>query len=205
MPELTWKVNEIAHIMGGVSMDEGMRLAQYASAVPRNQAIVELGAQGGASTCWLAMGARKGHGASVYAIDLWDARPEHRTSVYTTSAARERFHAQIAYCAAAGHLDADGIHAIQGHSAEVGKQWNGKPVGLLHVDAMHTYEACKADLESWTPYVPVGGVIVVHDWALKAVRQAVRDWKPAGVRQLATYRWDWRPRSRGQWIGRRER
>lgn len=200
---MNWLVSEIGHIMGGVSMDEGMRLAGYAAAVPASQAIVEVGSQGGASTSWLAMGSAKGNKATVTAVDLWDAQPDGRWSRYTRPEARLRFEAQIAYIAAAGHTPGVTVEQVQGHSIEVASQWDG-PIGLLHIDAMHTVEACTADIEAWTPHVVPGGIVVVHDWSLKSVRTAVKAWLPgSGFAQVGTYRWAYRPKSMGQWVGRR--
>lgn len=200
---MRWLVSEIGHIMGGVSMEEGQRLGGFAADVDPELAIVEVGSQGGASTSWLAMGSAKGKGATVTAVDLWDAQPEGRWSRYTTTQARERFMAQMAYIVAAGHVPEGLVRPIQGHSLEVAADWD-QPIGLLHIDAMHTVEACGADLRAWTPHVVPGGIVVVHDWSMKSVRSAVKAWLPdSGFVTVGTYRWDYRPKSMGQWVGRR--
>jgi cephalosporin hydroxylase len=203
-------VKEIGHVMGGVSMDEGMRLGEYAAAVPADQAIVDIGVQGAASTSWLCMGSSKGAGAKVYGIDLWDSQPEGRHWRYVTAAARERAHAQIRYCVDAGHIAPDLVELIQGHSIEVAERWpeiGGRPIGLLHIDGMHTVEACAADIEAWTPYVAPGGIVVIHDWSIKTVRTAITDWlarDPAWER-VGVYKWEFRPKSFGQCVVRRVR
>ena len=53
--------------------------------------------------------------------------------------------------------------------------WQG-PIHLLFIDGDHSYEAVKADIEKWTPFVPFGGVVLFHDYdepACPGVKQAV--------------------------------
>ena len=40
--------------------------------------------------------------------------------------------------------------------------WN-KPIDLLHIDGLHTYEAVKNDWEKWTKHLTAGGVVIMHD------------------------------------------
>lgn len=39
----------------------------------------------------------------------------------------------------------------------------GRPVDLLHIDGLHTYEACRSDFEMYAPLARDGGFIVIHD------------------------------------------
>lgn len=51
-----------------------------------------------------------------------------------------------------------------------------KDFDLIFLDAMHTYEDVKADIERWWPRVRVGGLMVFHDYghsAFPGVKQAV--------------------------------
>ena len=201
MPE--WKVSDFSRVLGGVSLHEGIRLGDYASEVPSNRVIVEVGANTGVSTGFLAMGAKKGHGAHVYTVDLWDCDSGTRPDRHTVSEAHQLFRAQMAYLVATGHIGADSVCELQGESSAVAAQWRGLPIGLLHLDGDHSYEGCRADLEAWTPYVAKGGVVIVHDWAIKNVRRAVKEWMSADWKRIGIYRWAEYPKSRGQWIARR--
>jgi len=61
------------------------------------------------------------------------------------------------------------------------------PVHLLFIDGDHHYRAVAADLAGWTPKIPPGGIVAMHDYAplpkhmallpeLEGVRRAVSEW-----------------------------
>jgi len=41
-------------------------------------------------------------------------------------------------------------------------EWD-EPIHVLFIDGEHSYPSVKADIEKWTPFVPVGGVVIFHD------------------------------------------
>jgi len=54
------------------------------------------------------------------------------------------------------------ITFIKGYFDDVVKTWN-KPIDILHIDGLHTYEAVKNDFEKWSPFVKENGIILFHD------------------------------------------
>lgn len=62
------------------------------------------------------------------------------------------------------HLAGVQWHQIHGHSAEVGKTWSGEMADMVFIDADHSYEGCKADIEAWIPNLKAGGILAVHDY-----------------------------------------
>ena len=41
-------------------------------------------------------------------------------------------------------------------------------IDFIFIDGDHSYEACRADIAAWTPYVKRGGVIAFHDFGSRA-------------------------------------
>jgi hypothetical protein len=59
-----------------------------------------------------------------------------------------------------------------GHSLTYAEIWPFS-VTAVFIDAEHTYESCKADLNAWWPHVMQGGVIIGHDYeSFPGVKQA---------------------------------
>lgn len=198
---------EEGYIVGLVTRGEGRRLARLAGRVRHGECIVEIGSQGGSSTSWLAMGVHKaGNHAPVFAVDLWDSPQGDRREMHAEPAVFRRFQAQIDYCASAGFLTAEDVQSIRGASLDVAARWD-YPIGLLHIDALHTYEACSADIKAWTPHVALGGVVVIHDYFDKrfGVRRASDELAvSAGWEVVGRYKSEWNRARRGQIILRRQ-
>jgi hypothetical protein len=138
------------------------RLRALAAAVPADQAIVELGAYRGRSTGWLLLGAQDGNGAHVTTIDPWGMRKDG----YATD--HPAYSSQDTYALFKGHMERIGAtkdaHTVKrAYGANVGRRWDGPPVGLLFHDAEHTADAVAEDLTAWAPHVAVGGAVVLHD------------------------------------------
>lgn len=149
--------------------EEGERLAVLASKVPADQTIVELGSFKGKSACWMASRSR----VPVHCVDLWDD-PQ----------VRARFDEQVAVCGF-DHR----IVAHQHDTASFAAEWSD-PVGLLFIDADHSFAGCLADWEAWSPLVAPGGVVAFHDYTtwFPGVREVVDEhvipdpaWRPQGV------------------------
>lgn len=61
----------LENTQGLVEVEEGEKLAELASQVTANHAIVEVGSHTGLSSCWIAAGSRDGNGAHITCIDPW--------------------------------------------------------------------------------------------------------------------------------------
>ncbi len=152
----------------------GVTLADLASQVPADQAIVELGVYHGASTVRLAWGARQGLGAHVWGIDPW----ELAGNVYgeTMGSLEQARRWARHWVTSFGY--GDRVTLIPRFSHEVAADWSDDQprVGLLFVDGDHTYDGARRDIESWAPRLADGASIAVDDYLNEnypGVREAV--------------------------------
>jgi predicted O-methyltransferase YrrM len=51
---------------------------------------------------------------------------------------------------------------IKGYFDQVAKNWL-KPIDIIHIDGLHTFEAVSTDYANWAPHVNHNGVILFHD------------------------------------------
>lgn len=148
-------------VPGWLSPREGRLLHTLAKACSQRGAIVEIGSYLGKSTIFLALGARAGGGARVYAIDPHTGSPEHRTGpnpVWTFDAFMGNLHS-------AGVQDQ--VVPLVMSSTDAARGFPA-PVELLFIDGNHAWESVRQDFDAWFPHVAGGGVIALHDtikWA----------------------------------------
>ena len=85
----------------------------------------------------------------------------------------------------------DPVYFLDADSRECHKQVDG-PIHLLLIDGDHHREVIEADIQNWTPKVPVGGIVAFHDYSptpqwvkmlphLADVQDAVTEWLLANV------------------------
>ena len=142
---------------------ERVLLFEMAKSLPPFPTVVEVGSYLGSSTCCLAAGCRLRKGR-VYAVDTWTnsgmsegPRDTYQEFLRNTTPLR------------------DWIVPLRGYSTEVGSKFSGQ-IDLLFVDGDHSYEAVRADLETWLPKVKDGGMVLLYgyNWA-QDVNRAVRE------------------------------
>lgn len=135
---------------------ETRALYGFAAEVPSNQAIVEVGSWAGGSAAWLCAGSNRGNRAHVTCVDIWtdwiDPPPE-----------QDPWRGADAFGRFSELVDWSITTALHGPSLDAAKLWV-KPIGLLFIDALHTYEGCRDDYLAWSGHVPSGGVLAIHDY-----------------------------------------
>lgn len=55
-----------------------------------------------------------------------------------------------------------GTNFLQGDSGKMASVWT-KKIHVLFIDGDHSYEGCKADIDSWYPHMAKDGVMLFHD------------------------------------------
>lgn len=168
---------------GQILPHEGAALIKLAANVPSGMVIVELGSYTGKSASCLVYGSTHGQGVPVYAVDLWDRGTSRKGKGFRVYDAERdgvqsasKFHqprVREIFDRRMKHYDKQMLmHAIVGHSAETAAHFADwfpdVRIGLLFIDAEHTYEAVRADFHAWQPLVAgKKGVIAMHDYAMK--------------------------------------
>lgn len=144
----------MAWIENIVSAWKGHRnFAEWLVSKFNNPTIVELGVDYGYSTFVFA-NSLKGTSGTIYGIDLFqgDVHAGMRNT-YDTVINNIKTH------------DVSNIEIISGDFTEVSKKWD-KPIDILHIDGLHTYEAVKNDFNCWSKFVKENGIILFHDTAI---------------------------------------
>jgi len=69
----------------------------------------------------------------------------------------------------------DNVIVLRGISWDMAKEVTDGTLDMVYIDACHSYECVKKDLEAWTPKVKKGGIVAGHDFLNNAygVNQAV--------------------------------
>jgi len=115
------------------------------------QTIVELGVDYGYSTFVFGQALKKNNTGNIYGLDLFEG--DKHTSFRNT-------YDQVINNIQSHQLDQ--IHIIRGDFTGISQIWT-KPIDILHIDGLHTYEAVKNDYNNWSPFVTNDGIILLHD------------------------------------------
>lgn len=153
------KKQAFSQLEGLISHETGLRLAALAATVPKDQAIVEIGSYKGKSSCYLAKGAQLGKGAHVWCVEAWDT-PGNVTGRFgfAEPSTRQAFDAQVKSVGLTSQ-----ITPVRGMSVAVAPTWDGRPIGMLYIDATHHYKEVKEDFLAWSLWIPAGGIVVFDD------------------------------------------
>lgn len=175
-------VGDLAQLQGELRPAEGQHLTYLASHCERG-AIVEVGSFKGKSACYLA----RGTVTHVYCVDLW-ALPtpgrQKRKEKYVGPRVFGIFRQQVKD-AGVSQL----VTPLPGESVDLAAHWANGPIGLLFIDAKHTYHAVREDLQAWTPHLAPGACVAFHDWkdTFPGVARAGLEWQQT-VDVVSTYR-----------------
>lgn len=148
-------------IKGLITDNEGEALAELASYVAPELAIIELGSHRGLSSCWIAYGST---GAHVTCVDPWPLydplapKPLNNDIDWAEEGALEQWKVNVAACDLSARLT-----PLRSTAIEVARTW-AKPVGMWFHDASHRYEDVRDDFLAWKPYLVHGAWIAVHDF-----------------------------------------
>lgn len=145
-------------------LDHVYYLYHYASVLPNNSLILEIGTSTGGSAIAMGMGIRN-KGSKIITIDPGllpieeinkrkDELSRYELQVIDLNIVKENIKK--------ARLE-DYITIISDTSDNVLKKWDGRPIDMIHIDGSHRYEDVKIDCQ-WLQYIKKGGIAVFDDW-----------------------------------------
>jgi len=144
--------SEASFIHGWMRRSEADLLFELAAAVPVGQDIVEVGSYLGRSTAFLGLGA--GPGVTVHAVDPMTS---------------EQFQ---------GNMEKVGVtDKLETHTAfsvDAARDYAGRPIGMLFIDAIHTERAVFEDGTVWSPHLAPGCLVAFDDFNRATVVKGVQ-------------------------------
>lgn len=120
--------------------------------------VVELGTNIGTTSILLKSVAKR-----VCTVDVFEnlslIADEQQRGVYQTSFNNN----QHLFSAISNKLAPFGVEVHQGLSHDFAKKFNSQSVGMVFIDADHSYEGAKKDYNAWFDRVKIGGYYAFHD------------------------------------------
>jgi hypothetical protein len=145
----------ILSIPGSTDSDEVSLLYELARQATAG-CIVEVGSAKGRSTAALALGAKRGSGAAVYAIEPHEPFQGVLGGMFTPGN-------RVTFLQSMLRADTVGIVRLVNLSSEVVAPGWREAVALIFIDGDHRFEGVMRDFACWTGHLVAGGLMVFHD------------------------------------------
>ncbi len=156
-------------------LDHSYYLYQYASVLPDNSLIVEIGTGSGGSAIAMGMGIREKN-SKIITID-----PGLLSKMELIKRRKElnRYEIEINNLDMVKEIIKEAkleryIFIIPDTSENALKKWDGRPIDMIHIDGSSKYEDTKIDCE-WLQYIKRGGIAVFDDW-VDEVQRAMKEY-----------------------------
>jgi len=140
--------------MGHYTPWEDRQVLYHLARVNKPDIIVEVGCYVGMSTIALA---RACPTATIHCVDTFGGNADDRLGVKNPT---ETFRA---FCDNMGDRLFSTVFPHQGTSRLYGAIWPFL-VDFVFIDAGHSYQSCRRDIESWLPRIRPGGILCGHDY-----------------------------------------
>ena len=178
-PQFDWKFFDNIECLRGCGtrgrLDHTYYLYHYASVLPNNSLILEIGTAKGGSAIAIGMGIRD-KGSKIITIDPGLLPIEDITKRKDELC---RYEIQVTSL----DIVVDNIRkakleeyitVIPDTSENVLKKWDGRLIDMIHIDGSHKYEDVKIDCQ-WLQYIKKGGIAVFDDW-FEPVQRAAKEY-----------------------------
>lgn len=135
---------------------------------PENGLIIEVGSWLGKSSSFLVD--NKKSTQKVICVDTWKGSANELTTTHRLATQTDIFEI---FKLNMGDRD---YSALRLPSVEAAKSFKDESLDVVFIDAEHTYEAVRDDINAWYPKVKLGGYIAGHDYTPKCgVPKAVNE------------------------------
>lgn len=166
--------------------------SRFIKEIPDNGHFVEVGSWKGKSIAYLGVEAiNSGKTIKIDAVDTWQGslnEPQHQNDPHVKT---DTLYAL--FCENISSISSV-INPVRFPSLEAAQQYADQSLDIVFIDACHTYECVKEDIQAWYPKVKVGGIIAGHDYsnAFMGVVQAVDEFFGSGFVEKTDLCWVFR-------------
>jgi len=168
-----------AKLVQGWCRESEMRwLCEQAQNMPQGCKWVELGSWKGRSL--IATGLCLPAGSTLYAVE-WCAGnigKEETTHFEARFCGWIRGHLSLAVGLVAQENPDITVEPILMDTVAASSMVRDKSVDCVFIDADHSYQGCKNDIQAWKPKLKEGGLLCGHDFGHKGVARAVKELVP---------------------------
>jgi predicted O-methyltransferase YrrM len=158
----TANISRAQRIDGFISDDELYWLAGEAR---EHKTIIEVGSWHGRSSRSIAD--NMSNSSTLYCVDHWLGSGSERDTYHRSATFKDGDHAFITFADNLfDHIHSGRVIPLRMCSSNAAELLRKKRVkaGMVFIDAGHTYEEVKRDIDLWLPLVIEGGVICGHDY-----------------------------------------
>jgi len=165
MKQLTWEssANHILNVMMDPKIDEPDYLAQR---YVFGDMLTRLGYKGEGAEIGVLRGNlsrfiySRWFGKKLHLIDRWKETPGYKDICNQSQKVQDELYESVKKSFA----KAEEVNIIRAESLEAAKQFKDGQLDWVYIDADHSYEAVKADIEAWFPKVRIGGLVSGDDY-----------------------------------------
>lgn len=162
----------------GFSLDIESFYPELAAKLPERAVFVEVGVLFGRS---LALMGTLRPDLQLYGVDTWENGDREGEMIAYQAKYGTTWQAFLGGMREHAPVVLDNLHIIRARSTDV----TVPMADACFIDAGHTLEDVRADIQHWILHVKTGGILCGHDYVLPnhpGVVQAVNEWFPAGVK-----------------------
>jgi len=123
--------------------------------LPSRPAVAEVGC----AECLFSLDIAEWGVSKLYLVDLWESHPEFPGDAGND----QEWHNKNYNDGKARLAGFDNVEFLRGPSTAMAQYVKDASLDLVYIDACHSYDCVRADIEAWRPKVKPGGVMAFHD------------------------------------------